>query len=361
MTLFRQSTKHQLPAYQYAYGDKTVSGVCLQNTTDYSPFGVTLDGRTIENDFYRRGFNGMEKDDELKGSGNSYDFGARMYDARSGRWLTVDPAAQQLPQHSPNSFCFNSPLILSDPDGEKPKVEVVKNEDGSTTITVTNYIFAYRKGKQNQLRSLNQSVLDSHLKGGTSNYNGETINIIIKTEVQYVDNIRQAKKEIDANEGYGVIMELGNKGGHHTSNGKYDFIKLGKDKSSAQGAHEVGHDIGFGDHYIFAGENFAFPEISRADGLMGGNNPLNQSELDIIAKDVMIGSLNTPQVFNYNEVKRPVIKKNDTWKKRDVIEVYTQVEGKDDGSMSVDPSSVGNVKKVKVIRTKGSPKGKVVE
>jgi hypothetical protein len=29
--------------------------------------------------------------------------------------------------------------------------------------------------------------------------------------------------------------------------------------------------------------------------------------------------------------------------------------------MSVDPSSVGNVKKVKVIRTKGSPKGKVVE
>jgi hypothetical protein len=34
---------------------------------------------------YRYGFNGMEKDDEVKnGKGNSYDFGARMYDSRLG-------------------------------------------------------------------------------------------------------------------------------------------------------------------------------------------------------------------------------------------------------------------------------------
>lgn len=29
---------------------------------------------------YRYGFNGYEKDDEIKGSGNSYDMGARLYD-----------------------------------------------------------------------------------------------------------------------------------------------------------------------------------------------------------------------------------------------------------------------------------------
>ncbi len=33
--------------------------------------------------YYRYGFNGMEKDDEISGSGNSYDFGARTYDPRS--------------------------------------------------------------------------------------------------------------------------------------------------------------------------------------------------------------------------------------------------------------------------------------
>ncbi len=36
--------------------------------------------RTLTSPDYRYGFNGMEKDDELKGNGNSYDFGARIYD-----------------------------------------------------------------------------------------------------------------------------------------------------------------------------------------------------------------------------------------------------------------------------------------
>ncbi|GGD36603.1 hypothetical protein GCM10011343_28070 [Flavobacterium orientale] len=40
---------------------------------------------------YRYGFNGMEKDDEIKGEGNSYDFGARMLDPRVGRWFAPDP------------------------------------------------------------------------------------------------------------------------------------------------------------------------------------------------------------------------------------------------------------------------------
>ena len=40
---------------------------------------------------FRYGFNDMEQDGEIKGDGNSYDFGARMLDPRLGRWLTIDP------------------------------------------------------------------------------------------------------------------------------------------------------------------------------------------------------------------------------------------------------------------------------
>lgn len=66
---------------------------------------------------YRYGFNGMEKDDEVKGNGNSVDFGARIYDPRLGRWLSIDPHAAKYPSTSPYAFCNNNPLIFVDKDG----------------------------------------------------------------------------------------------------------------------------------------------------------------------------------------------------------------------------------------------------
>lgn len=35
------------------------------------------------------GFNRRERDDEVKGAANSLDFGARIYDPRVGRWLSL--------------------------------------------------------------------------------------------------------------------------------------------------------------------------------------------------------------------------------------------------------------------------------
>ncbi len=82
----------------------------------------TLNGYTQEvqvyAESYRRGFNGMEKDEEVKGGGNSYDFGARIYDARVGRWLTIDPLSGKYPSYTPYSFCNNNGIIYIDPDGK---------------------------------------------------------------------------------------------------------------------------------------------------------------------------------------------------------------------------------------------------
>ncbi|MFT6150196.1 MAG: hypothetical protein ACJAUH_002894, partial [Saprospiraceae bacterium] len=44
------------------------------SAVDYYPFGSSMAGRKYNDDSYRYGFNGMEKDDEMKGNGNSYDF-----------------------------------------------------------------------------------------------------------------------------------------------------------------------------------------------------------------------------------------------------------------------------------------------
>ena len=66
---------------------------------------------------YRFGFNGMERDDEWKGSGNSYDFGARIYDPRLGKLLSMDKYTAKLPEWSPYVISANSPVYYIDPDG----------------------------------------------------------------------------------------------------------------------------------------------------------------------------------------------------------------------------------------------------
>jgi len=76
-------------------------------------------GTVVHDMVHRYGFNGMERDDELKGSGNSYDFGARMVDPRLGRWLTIDPQAIKYPGLSPYCYSGNMPIAAFDPNGKE--------------------------------------------------------------------------------------------------------------------------------------------------------------------------------------------------------------------------------------------------
>ncbi len=77
-----------------------------------------MPGRSFSSNGYRFGFNGQEKDDEVKGSGNSVDFGARIYDSRLGRWLTPDPWEYQYSYQSTYASMSNDPIGKIDPDGK---------------------------------------------------------------------------------------------------------------------------------------------------------------------------------------------------------------------------------------------------
>ena len=77
---------------------------------------MLVPNRTKSSTAYRYGFQGQEKDDELKGIGNSYDFGARMYDPRIGRWFKMDPSNKKAADWTPYRFCFDNPLRFTDPD-----------------------------------------------------------------------------------------------------------------------------------------------------------------------------------------------------------------------------------------------------
>jgi RHS repeat-associated protein len=90
-----------------------------QNSSQNSVLLTERTSTVLGGEKFRYGFNNMEADYELKGNGNSYDFGARMYDNRLGRWLTIDPLIEKYPDLSPFCFVGGNPIVFFDPNGEK--------------------------------------------------------------------------------------------------------------------------------------------------------------------------------------------------------------------------------------------------
>ncbi|MFI5140715.1 MAG: RHS repeat-associated core domain-containing protein, partial [Bacteroidia bacterium] len=102
----------------------------VRSVSDVSPFGAPLKDRTWSAGSYRYGFNGKEKDDEVKGAGNEYDYGDRIYDPRLGRFMSVDPFYTKYSEISPYAFSLNSPLRFKDKDGG-----VVTDPHGNIIVT----------------------------------------------------------------------------------------------------------------------------------------------------------------------------------------------------------------------------------
>ncbi len=66
---------------------------------------------------YRYAYNGMEVDNEVSGTGNSYTTEFRQYDPRLGRWKSLDPLMAKFPWMSPYVAFDNNPVYYIDPYG----------------------------------------------------------------------------------------------------------------------------------------------------------------------------------------------------------------------------------------------------
>jgi RHS repeat-associated protein len=154
------------------YPSKNTS-VGMRSTSDYSPFGVQLDERTSENEGYRYGFQGQERDDEVKGDGNSVNYKYRMHDPRVGRFFAVDPLSNEFPWNSSYAFSENTVIHLIELEGlETSAPKHVYMHDGLKTTIQAIDATAVEKQKILSIPSFN---LNSPTTPKTINYTPPTI------------------------------------------------------------------------------------------------------------------------------------------------------------------------------------------
>jgi RHS repeat-associated protein len=90
----------------------------VNQVSDYYPFGLQHLPLAKGDANQRYLYNGKE----LQEGTDWYDYGARMYDPAIGRWHVADKLADDLMQidKSPYSYAWNTPVNLTDPDGNCP-------------------------------------------------------------------------------------------------------------------------------------------------------------------------------------------------------------------------------------------------
>ncbi|WP_234974672.1 DUF6443 domain-containing protein [Tenacibaculum agarivorans] len=211
--------------------------------SNYYPFGlkhkgyhtlVSPAGNSLAQKF---GYNGKELNEEL--GIEWHDFGARNYDASLGRWMNLDPLAEEMTTHSPYNYVFNNPMYFIDPDGMAPWVPTV-NEDSSVTYTAEEGDSAKTLASQYGLEIEDAEAItgtrsDTEIKSGTK-ISGEKVKNVTGNEVLKLDlNSKEGKNSQKRFDQYLFARDYSNSEGassflstDYFSNTKYKSIITGR-------------------------------------------------------------------------------------------------------------------------------------
>lgn len=209
----------------------------------------------------------------------AYDFGARMYDARLGRWLSIDAMAGKYPSLNPYNFVGNSPIKFIDFDGNDFGIDI---DHSQKTIIITANFYtinkAYKKeidkaiAKWNKLDgskimiggqefTVSMKLQEAIIAEGSNDierfsnahnqsdkdpigntYNGSLNGF--KGEEDYGNryltkrSVFEKEKEVGISDGKNITMPLYNMG---------DYLYYGPRDKENSVEHEIGHNFGLDD------------------------------------------------------------------------------------------------------------------
>jgi len=267
---------------------------------------------------YLFGFNGKENDNEIKGDGNSLDFGARIYDSRLGRWLSLDPEMKNYPNMSPYNYCANNPIKFVDFGGKDYGV-YINHDDKTITIKATLYT------TESGLKDAQSSAMAWNNQSGTYQYKvGEgtaamyydvkfEISVVQEpkfedTQNQWINNIEGntfqtvPSRIITCSDGSTAFGTTENEPGITRKGGSIISVGRKNQKMRGSGSHEIGHILGVG-HWIRG---------LMKDGRKNSEQQITKGMIQQVLKNV---GLNTGQSLPVNDtqtqVNQPVMTKTD--------------------------------------------------
>ncbi|HEX5154745.1 MAG TPA: LamG-like jellyroll fold domain-containing protein [Parafilimonas sp.] len=326
---------------------------------DYYPFGMQMPGRTytassVSN--YRYGFNGKEKDNEVKGDGNQYDYGMRIYDPRISRFLSVDPSFKTYPYYTPYQFAGNMPIAAVDIDGLEAKVSfdyatVTKDRTAievrssvsikvqvinlsaipNANLDLQNIALNLSSDLSNKLGGKSTAFInlpfifkskDNHVTGVETTKSNEenkdysvTFNTYVFPDVSVVDDISKINKDTwvfalvdDVNDQKGKdAAGLSDNTGGKVAIGEAKYFERSKayEEGRQLVLHEILHLLGASDTYP---PNSGLPGTQNSNNVMYYLSPENKKQLtpEQIVKEIWISTIGgIGEIFKPGRYKQP--------------------------------------------------------
>ena len=121
-----------------SYYKNSAGALLVLEENHYYPFGQKHEGygsATTATPSYQYKFGSKELQDT-----GFYDFGARFYMPDIGRWMSIDPLAEEFPEWSPYSYGFNNPLRFTDPTGMAPEDIIIRGKNNSSITIATDLV-----------------------------------------------------------------------------------------------------------------------------------------------------------------------------------------------------------------------------
>jgi RHS repeat-associated protein len=201
-------------------------------------------GKVVTPNDYRYGFQGQEKDDELKGKGNSLNYTFRMHDPRIGRFFAVDPLTAKYPYYSPYQFSGNR------------VIDMIELEGLEATVTKQHNVYFVKLENANVdviIRKSNQTISEALKSNDKPNKNDYSFNLSLyklndmsyssQYNYKYNSNGPQPTTNFTAE---GLVIESGKKIAGASSPKTFYFAKVSGIWTSGEGNPPLNSTIALG-------------------------------------------------------------------------------------------------------------------